>query len=65
MSESTDYIKWCINIHKGGLATCSFCCKNIGAITRFQHYQTCNMAKRFFIEIINQPFCQKEKNISN
>lgn len=54
MSENDDYLRWCKNIHKGGLTTCSFCCKLItGSTTRLQHYQTCDMAKKFFYEILN------------
>lgn len=51
MSELQDYLKWCKDIHTGGLVTCTFCCKNIPGGHRLIHYQTCDLAKRFFEEI--------------
>lgn len=62
MSHHDDYRKWCKDIHTGGLATCTFCCKNIGLASRLQHYQTCDMAKRYFAEVLNTNTDLKSRN---
>ena len=51
------YFEWCKNIHSGGLTRCTFCCKEMQTSSsnfRLVHYQECNIAKKFFVDIFNK-----------
>ena len=49
MKNNLTFNEWCDNIHHGGLSKCTFCCQKINY--RLKHYQSCDVAKRFFKEI--------------